>query len=297
MELLRPMLAAPTKESDLANLRYPLLASPKIDGVRALNVNGVLVSRKLLPIPNKYVQELFGHTQFHGLDGELVVGAPTDRNLMQQTTSGVMSVEGRPHVMWYVFDSWALEGIYAMRAAIAKSTCTSSCDLTILWIPQTHIRSQDELTAYEDRVVAEGYEGVILRDPRAPYKQGRSTLKQGWMLKVKRFADSEAVVLDTFELMHNDNEATTDETGYAKRSTHAANKRGGDTLGGLRVRDVQSGIEFDIGTGFTAEQRSNLWQGRKYLVGKLLTYKHFPIGVKDKPRHPVFKAWRDPRDT
>ena len=60
----RPMLAASllppsVDHSDenilaaMAKLRYPVLATIKKDGIRALRMNGTLLSRTLKPIPNK----------------------------------------------------------------------------------------------------------------------------------------------------------------------------------------------------------------------------------------------------
>jgi len=46
----QPMLASP---ANLEKLQYPLLVSPKLDGIRATVVNGCLLSRKLKPIPNE----------------------------------------------------------------------------------------------------------------------------------------------------------------------------------------------------------------------------------------------------
>jgi DNA ligase-1 len=60
-------------------------------------------------------------------------------------------------------------------------------------------------------------------------------------------------------------------------------------LGALKVRDVKTGIEFEIGTGFTEADRVKLWQSRDMLgVFKLAKYKYFAGGSKDKPRFPVF---------
>ena len=73
---MKPMLAAKT---DGKGLSYPLLASPKLDEVRALIINGVVMSRSFKPIPNAHVQELFGRPEYNGLDGELIVGSPTDQ--------------------------------------------------------------------------------------------------------------------------------------------------------------------------------------------------------------------------
>lgn len=231
-----------------------------------------------------------------GLDGELAVGNPFDKNLMQQTMSGVMSRDGEPDVVWYVFDRWDRAFHYGVRAAEAKRAVQEFNSPHVKWLSQKLISDVAALQAYEEEALNLGYEGLIIRDPIGPYKQGRSTLKQGYMLKIKRFADDEAEVIGVKELMHNDNEATIDERGYTKRSTHQDNKRASGMLGAFTVRCLRTGTEFDVGTGFTQEQRINLWEGRAYLIGKIIKYKHFPIGVVDKPRFPTFVGFRDRRD-
>lgn len=254
-----------------------------------------LVSRTLKLIPNKYTQERYARWEFVGLDGELVVGQPTDKNLMQQTTSGVMSEDGEPDVTWHIFDFWPSQEHYMFRAQQAKSIC-NVYDEVLKWVPHIKIDSLAAMDAQEEKWVNEGYEGMMLRDPYGPYKQNRSTLREGYLLKIKRFEDSEAVIIGYVEQNRNDNEATIDERGYTKRSTHAAGKTAAGILGAIQVRDCKSGVEFDIGTGFNAEQRKNLWEGRQYLIGQVVTYKHFAVGVVDKPRFPVFVAFRDRRD-
>jgi DNA ligase-1 len=298
MEIQKVMLAVKAKTFE--DLNYPLLASPKIDGVRATNKNGVLVSRTMTLIPNAHTQRSFSNSIWAGFDGELVVGEPNHPNCMQNTMSGVMSRDGVPEVTWYVFDRWDIEKPYMHRARAAKEAIEQAGIENLVWLPQTLIRSAEQLYEYEDARLNEGYEGVILRAPDGRYKQNRSTIKEGLMLKVKRFQDSEAEIVGAYELLHNNNEATTDARGFTKRSTHAANKEASGILGGFNVRDIYSGVEFDLGTGFTFEQRKNLWQAwlknSNYLIGKLAKYKHFPIGVVDKPRHPIFLGFRDRRD-
>lgn len=298
MDIQKVMLAIKAKEFE--NLRYPLLASPKIDGIRATNKHGVLLSRTMTAIPNGHTQAVLSGNMWHGFDGELVVGKPNHPNCMQNTMSGVMSREGVPDVHWYVFDRWDIDKPYMFRAKEAKTQIQSAVGVPIRWLPQTLIKSVDELYAYENARIDEGFEGVIIRSPNAPYKQNRSTLKEGYMMKVKRFEDSEAEIFGAYELMHNNNEATIDARGYTKRATHAANKEAAGVLGGFNVRDVHDGREFDLGTGYTFEQRKNLWAAWKehpeYIKGKLVKYKHFPVGVVDKPRHPIFLGFRDRRD-
>lgn len=301
-QLIRPMLASPTKPGDLYHLSYPTLASPKIDGMRALcRVNPdtgqpELVSRTLKPIANAHTQNMFARWEYVGLDGELVVGEPTDKNLMQQTSSGVNSRDGIPNVKWYVFDKWDMSETYARRASVAKGICKVFGNYGLVWVTHVALRGPCELAALEEKWVNEGYEGMMLRDPTGPYKQNRSTLREGYLLKVKRFEDGEAEVIGVEELQTNNNELEVDERGYAKRSTHQAGKVGAATLGALLVRDCKTQTEFAIGTGFTAEQRKNLWDGRHYVVGQIAKYRHFAIGVVDKPRFPVFVGFRNRAD-
>ena len=96
--------------------------------------------------------------------------------------------------------------------------------------------------------------------------------------------------------MSNQNEAGKDALGYTERSTHKAGMVPQNTLGALQVRDIVTGVEFNIGSGFTAADRADIWANRHQMRGRLAKYKHFAIGVKEKPRFPVFLGFRDPGD-
>ncbi len=96
--------------------------------------------------------------------------------------------------------------------------------------------------------------------------------------------------------MENTNAAETNELGRTKRSTAQAGLVGKSTLGAFQVRDLVTGVEFSIGTGLTALERQSHWVNQEHLIGAVCKYKFFPVGVKDKPRHPVFLGFRDRRD-
>ena len=284
----RPMLASP---ADLNNLKFPLLASPKLDGIRAVVINGVLMSRSLKPIPNLHTQKLFG--KYEHLDGELIVGLPTAKDCFRETTSGVMSIDKEPNVEFHVFDHVEHPQMaYSARESMFAPKCFLGTRVHV--VKQTLVKSLEELLALEEKRLNEGYEGLILRDPLGPYKFGRSTTKEGILLKLKRFTDDEAVIIGFVEQMHNGNEATTNELGRTKRSSHQENKTGKNTLGALAVR--WGDIEFEIGTGMDDELRQRIWSKRDQYEGKLVKFKHFPVGAKDKPRHPVFLGFRDSKD-
>lgn len=296
----RPMLAAKATDEELQALfkrGHSFMLSPKIDGIRALVVNGQLMSRTMKPIRNRYAQVLFGKNELNGLDGELVVGNPWDKNLMQQTSSGVMSYAGRPDVSFHVFDKWNMDLPFQQRWFDAVDIA----DIVrpyVFCVEHSYVDTYEEMLFHEEAFLRQGYEGVMLRHPDGPYKENRSTLREAYLVKVKRFEDGEAVVTGYSALLRNANEATTDERGYTKRSHSLGGKVADNTLGKIYVRDVATGVDFSIGSGFTEAQRQSIWDIRdEALLGRLVKYKSFKnAGVKDAPRHPIFLGFRDRED-
>lgn len=288
-KIFKPMLAT---DADLDKLRFPLYASAKLDGVRATVRGGVVYSRSNKPIPNQFVQEMLN--SFEHFDGELIVGEPYSKTVYRDTVSHVMSNDKTNYdLRFYVFDHVQHMDLgYETRRKhlMGMRNFPMLNELT-----QARVHSLQELLALEDAYLDQGYEGLILRDPSAPYKNGRSTVKEGYLLKLKRFEDAEAVVIGFEERMHNGNEATRNELGRTKRSSHKAGKSGRGDLGALVCR-TSEGVEFNIGTGFTDSERERIWLARDQFLGRLAKFKFFPVGVKEAPRHPVFLGWRDGRD-
>jgi DNA ligase-1 len=152
------------------------------------------------------------------------------------------------------------------------------------------------LSFEETAVTLHGHEGIMLRSMDGPYKFGRSTEREGYLLKVKRFTDGEAVIIGMEELYHNKNEAFTGELGQTKRRGLQENMVAGGIMGKLCVRDLKTGVEFNIGTGYTALQRKVWWRLRSKMKGRIVKYRFQEHGVKNKPRIASFVGFRDPRD-
>ena len=294
----KPMLA--TAVEDVNQIKFPVLASQKLDGIRATVQGGQLLSRTLKPIPNVNVQALFKGLP-EGLDGELIVGDPLAADCYRKTVSLVMS-DDKPldwfkdeRLFYHVFD------IFNPNGFTYRNNCLNGFaadHMSVEVVPQHHISNLEQLEQMEEDLLDRGAEGVMLRSPAGPYKCGRSSLREGYLLKLKRFKDCEAVILDYYELEHNGNEAFKNELGRTARSGHQENKIGLGTLGGLIVKGVggdYDGVEFRVGTGFDAATRADFWKHRDY-IGQLVKVKYFPSGGKDKPRHPVFLGFRDTRD-
>lgn len=283
----RVMLAA---DYNPDKLKLPCYASPKLDGIRAYVRDGIALSRQNKPIPNKFVQAQF--KAYEHFDGELIVGDPTDPMCYRNTMSGVMSEDGEPDVTFWVFDHIGeLFERYYHRMPTAKKFNLKG---RVKALEQKTIHTVTQLQAFEAECLELGYEGVIIRDPDAPYKQGRSTVNEGYLLKVKSFLDDEAVIVGFEERMANLNAATTSETGHTKRSSHKANKVGRGDLGALLVE--WKGMAFSIGTGFSDIERLNIWLNQEKYLGKLVKFKYFPVGGYELPRHPVFCGLRHPID-
>lgn len=285
----KPLLASP---ADLDKLDLTdMLLSPKLDGIRAIVIDGVVMSRSLKPIPNKHVQKLFVHLEYY--DGELICGDPTSPTCYRDTNSAVMSADGEPDVTFHVFDHIQYPD-YEYVERMSQLQFGDSQNV----VDQRPVFKPADLDHWESYYLALGYEGVMLRKSRGPnslYKFGRATAKSHTLLKVKRFVDNEYEVIGYDERMHNANVATKDELGHTARSSHRENLIGRGDLGALTCKTAD-GIVFNVGTGFTDDDRAKLWAIRDTLGGKMVKVKSFLIGVKDAPRFPVFLGFRDAMD-
>jgi DNA ligase 1 len=294
----KPMLAGKLEGDPV----LPCMVSNKLDGVRAIVIDGVLMSRTLKPIPNAWCQRMFGGLP-NGTDGELILGDPTDKDVYRKTVSAVMSEDGEPFDVWYrVFDNYTYSGGFKKRYdQLVKAMCFRP---HVELVVHVFVDKIEHFNVLEDGAVLGGFEGVMIRSLDGPYKFGRSTSKEGYLLKCKRFTDMDAEVTGTYEWETNNNEAKTNALGRTERSTHQENKVGAGVLGGLLVRGLEApykDVEFSVGTGFAGAddpngERAKLWANRKTLPGRIVKVKYFASGSKDKPRFPVFLGWRDPID-
>lgn len=317
--LWKPMLAAKPEPEELdavlAKLPYPALFSPKLDGIRATVQNGKLYSRALKLIPNLDMQAMWGLKEYNGLDGELVVGPPTAEDCFNRSTSVVMSRSRRAiDAKFYTFDSMGPDPFY-IRTDFAEHRSIPSSGM--IYVKHDLIEDAKQLAQYEAKMLKLGYEGVMRRSEDGLYKQGRSTLREGGLIAIKRFVDAEAVILDTYEQQENTNEKTVNELGKSKRSSHKAGKVGKGTLGGFTVTMVRTGYKltagqiavvvglgeanpdvFNIGTGvgLTDAVRKELWARRKKLPGRIVKLRYQLVGTVTKPRGPIFLGFRDGRD-
>jgi DNA ligase 1 len=275
--------------------RLPALVSPKLDGIRCTILGGVPFTRSLKDIPNLFIRNALKAMKLpHGLDGELIVGPPNDKDVYRNTVSGVMSQDGEPDWCFHVFDLKS-DMPFTERLLEAKALVAKKKSPRLKLVPHQVCRTHDEIDRWEAEYLSRGYEGLMGRSTTGLYKQGRSGKTDMALWKLKRFEDAEAMIIGFDERMHNANEAKRNALGRTERSSHKENMKPTGTLGALKVRgmsDQFGGVEFDVGTGFTDAERQEIWDNRDEWLGKVIKYKFLPIGVKDKPRHPVYLGLR-----
>ena len=294
----KPMLAV---EASIEDIRFPVLASPKLDGIRATMVDGKALTRSLKPIPNHHVRMWLEANCPNGWDGELMLPRRADGTLpdFNEVQSAIMSRDGEPDFCFHVFDNHLAPGTFEQRLNQVRPAPES---LRLKKVVHYFVKTREQLEEIIDIHLAQGFEGTMVRDPNGPYKFGRSTLKEGYLLKIKPTLEDEGLVVGYAPLFRNGNQQTRDERGYAKRSKRKEGLVQTELLGLLILR-LPDGREFEVGSGFTEAQRADLWQRREALIGQHVTFKHQRWPTADgrppegrKPRSPVFKGFRDPRD-
>lgn len=327
----KPLLAKALEEENFNDVKFPMVGSPKLDGIRVLIIDGVAMSRNLKPIRNSHVQSILGSDLLNGLDGEIIVGDPCDKLVYRNTSSGVMSGDGQPDFRFYVFDSFLADGPWVQRIGEVEQLLESQSNFVLL--ESKVLNSVEEMLAYEQECLDKGYEGIMLRDPQGRYKQGRSTLNEAILLKLKRFTDFEGLIVGYQERMHNANEAKTNALGHTERSMHKENMIGRNDLGAIWVAIPKAGFSwpvdedkrmalvkqisevvpsldsrtkldiynetskthvlFTVGSGFTDDERVDFWNNKEKYLGAMVKLQAFNYGGYELPRFPTYLGLRE----
>jgi DNA ligase-1 len=290
-EGFKPLLAV--ESSKVKTQKFPYYLSEKLDGIRCVIFGGVAYSRSLKKIPNLSIQAYVAHhaAVLEGMDCEIIVGDKNAPDVFTQSTSGVMRIEGEPD-----FTLWAFDMYHPADYTTRIGKIPTELPNRVKFLPQFYVQSQEEVDKYEAEFLAQGAEGVMLKDPHSLYKCGRSGTKSPELQKVKRFVDKEFEIIGWEPKYHNTNEAKTNELGRTERSTAKEGMVALDTMGTLLLR-TSEGLEFGCGSGFTDALREELWEIRDTLAGQLAKVKYFDVGTGySVPRFPVFQGIRHKDD-
>jgi len=296
--IFKPILSA--KDFIEEKIKFPVYCTPKLDGIRSFKLpdNEKILSRSLKPIPNKYIQSL-SHLFPNTVDGEFILKNENNILPFNETTSFVMSFDEQPskekQLYFVIFDydilsnKNYLDRIESLKELFYKNNLIDY-NFDIL-IPK-EINNLKELYSFEEKCLEENYEGVILRS-NGKYKFGRSTVNDGLMIKLKRWYDDEGIIVDMIE-KYNNTSSLINELGYKDKNHKKESLTPANTLGSLVLK--YKDYTFEVGSGFTDEERDEFWFNKDKYFGKKIKFKYIPYGMVEKPRNPIYLGIRNELD-
>lgn len=261
------MLASSMKEKTLAKINYPAMAQLKSDGSRCI----AYCTEDKVTLMSRNGKQILGLIDleenlksFAGfvIDGEIVfditkADRATGNGIVTKAVKGTITEEEQAGVIFQVWDKIPLEE-YTVKGKYKVDEYTRYTSLkqlvglqnfhNIQIIESTIVNSLDEAKEAFQKYVAEGYEGIILKNMDGIWEDKRSPN----LVKFKEeyFADLE--VVGTFE-----------GTGKIE-----------GMLGGLSVQTSCGTIKTNVGSGFTEAQRKQLWSVREELIGQIAELKY-----------------------
>lgn len=278
MTIHKLMHARDISPAQLKSLNYPVYVSPKLDGIHFYHHNKKMNSRAFKALPNLELQTRFGNENIlKNIEGEITIGNPVAEDVFKKTHSFVMSRHIKEDMIdkvgLYIFDITDKDNLtFHDRYKLLQSMADKFPEGVYL-LEQTLVYSLEELLNFEKDALNKGAEGIMIRNPLSLYKFGDSTLAEKEIVKLKRFKDSEAIIIDIYPMI-----------GHPEKA------------GGVLVRDIKTKVEFGLGTGFTDEERKDIWRRHKAMIGKIVKYKYMKTSGYSKPRFPSFLGFRDPID-
>lgn len=269
---------------------YPKYLQPKYDGIRIIFEDGIAWSASLKPLRNKKIQEFAAYMP-DGLECEYYLsnesGGLRRCASVCNSENGNLPDEGK----MYAFDLRNIPLVYSQRLLLLAEAVDSLKYLPIEVAPTIKVGSGSEVEAELLKLLEGGYEGAMLKEPNAMYKNGRSTLRSQECLKLKPFVDDEGYVIAYKYEQENTNEAFTNELGNTARSSSQLGKFDKPLIGALQLQCPHFSQPFWV-SGFSADLKALMYAHRDELIGRIVTFKYQPCEVYDRPRHPIFRRFR-----
>jgi DNA ligase-1 len=317
MKGFKPMLG--TDIEDKRDLKFPMLSSYKLDGIRCIFKDGQMLSRSLKQIPNKQLQEKFEYLkQYSKLNNVILDGELYSHNLtFQQITSLVMTQDFEDEetikklkkrddlyltqffntrfefynpLQFHCFDILFTENILDFSARVGQYTRMQE-GTDFIAVKQKTLNNTYELDAEFQEALRLNYEGLILRNPNKLYKFGRSTEKEQGLLKFKEFKTYDAIIRDITREQKSIAEQERDELGNSKRSHKKEFMIDTDKASAFEV--IINSFPCKVSLAMTDDEKKEVWLNKEKYIGKWIEFKGMEVGAKNVPRHPVFVRFRD----
>ena len=263
---MTPMLAGKITAADLSQLDYPVIVQQKFDGVRCFLSNQGARTRTDKKIVNNYIGSQIEKYCHEGMDGEIIIPG-----LEFSDVNGVVRSESsfeERNFQFIIFD-WAKysDQPYTARYNYMRDLVAVARPDNIKIVKNSLCNNSEQVQFLFNYHIQKGDEGIIIRDPNGYYKYGRSTVREGALLKLKYESTGTARIISVHPLV--------DKEGIVK-----------DKLGAIEVVSNLYGV-FRIGSGFTEQQRKDYWESD--MIGRNVHFTFQQEGMKNKPRFPVFQ--------
>lgn len=244
--------------------------SEKLDGYRALFYNGPngpeFISRNNKPFvaPQWFLDDIASKLPVGTLlDGELYTKRGDFDSMGIVRKKIPVDSEWRK-ITFMVFDIPLVRKKFRERYNIMEQLLKDVPHVQL--VEHIEIKNIEQFNQLHKQWVSEGAEGSMLRHPDSYYENKRSNM----LLKVKDFLDDEAII----------------------EGMEFGDGRNSNVMGNLIVRWAPHANKpykgtFDVGSGFTDEQRKN-WK-TLFKKGTTITIKYFEIQKSGKPRFPIFQ--------
>lgn len=289
-QIVRPMLAnkfsfqSYEKDGRAFKILFPVFIQKKYDGIRCLSYlkdnHIIMESRKGIEFENfeQLKKELYDFLEkkpknFY-IDGELyskIIDFHTVSGLIRLTNQKATPEEINQinSIEYHIYDCIDLDNIklgYQERYKMLIDMFKYKENKLIKLVDTIEIEKLEDVKKYHDKFVADGFEGIIIRDKNGPYEiQKRSKFLQ----KYKEFMEDEFKIIGFHE-------GEGDEKGAIIWDCITPNNR-----------------KFSVRPKGTFEYRKKLFkEGDKY-IGKNLTVIYQELTIDSIPRFPVGKGVRE----
>lgn len=275
--LPRPMLAHPINKVKV--VEFPAWFQPKLDGHRALVTKRdgemLMYSRqgKLITTMGHILKHLEDKVDEGVIfDGELYMHGEMLQNI------GSFIKKARPesaNIVYNVYDI-IMDVSYTQRMAklrIIFGNEVPGIDNTnpVVLVATSYVENMQDAQYLTENAITLGYEGGILRTPDKGYLAG---FRSRQLLKIKKFDDSEHVIVDVVE-----------------GKDHVVNDV--NLKVACFVCETPEGKRFDVTAHGDMYQKDRLWHEREQHIGKLVTIQHSGYTKEGKPWHPVCLRFRE----
>jgi len=262
----------PFEESRLSRWQPPYIIQPKYDGIRCRAIpsltqvdnNYMLVSSDeniiySVPHINKALSSIRLQAE---LDGELYIHRESFETIQSITSRTVHMHPDYERIEFHIFD--IVNELPQMKRTVLIENLRN-IHPSIKISPFYLCESLEEIMKTFDKIINQGYEGIIVRNFEAPYERKRSI----WGMKFKPKKSDYYKIIGCVEEVSQD--------GIPK-----------DRLGAL-ICESGDGNSFNVGTGFSEDVRKKLWYIRDMLPSMFCKIKYQHITSKRKvPRFPVY---------